>query len=463
MLRRILALAPLLGLLIIPTKVLGQTQQPWLADRRYGEGPGILSGNLEIHPGVALEAGYDSNFFQAAGDDPSPLLSEPITPVVRIRVTPSLSLRTLGPERRSFDNPDAAPPKANFQLGAALRVDKLSALEGPDTGPANETHVEGDLGAQVEIGPREPFGAALGASYSRFVNPSNDPDTQSTGLNRNRYGGNLDLIWRPGGGTLSWSAGYHGNVLQFDNPEHRLDRAEHGFRTRGRYRFLPRTALLYEGEIGLVTQLHQDSRQGNAAPISSQLGINGLVTTRISALLLGGVKAMFFEPTDAGSLDDFDGFIGRGELTWFFGPAAEGSEGPEDRGVSHLRFGVQRDVLPGGVGNFYQLNRGFLELGMMAGGVVVVTARTGFSIVVHATPRDDNGQPLSSGGEVTEQRPEAGLYAEYRVLPSVAVLGNIEFTASQPNNYIVVDSATFLQDNLKFSRFSALAGVRWFL
>jgi hypothetical protein len=221
---------------------------------------------------------------------------------------------------------------------------------------------------------------------------------------------------------------------------------------------------LYEGQVGFVSQLHSDSRLADAAPISSQLGINGLVTTRFSALLMGGFKAMFFEPTVSGSIDDFDGVIGRGEATWYIGSAAPDIEGPEDRGLSHIRLGVQRDVLPGGIGNFYELNRAFLEFTMSAAGVVVVTAKGGYSLVVHAAPRDAAGQPLATtGGTVIENRIDAGLYAEYRVLPTVALLGNLEFTASQPDNYIVVDTTRFLQDNLKYSRVTALVGARWFL
>jgi len=43
------------------------TAQPdspqWLKDRRYNEGIGVRAGDLEIHPGIAGEAGYDSNWF----------------------------------------------------------------------------------------------------------------------------------------------------------------------------------------------------------------------------------------------------------------------------------------------------------------------------------------------------------------------------------------------------------------
>jgi phage tail protein X len=462
MLRQIAALAVLASATLVPRTAPGQTQ-PWLADRRYGEGAGVLSGNLELHPGIAAELGYDSNFFQAAGPDPNPLLDEPVYSAARLRVTPSLSLRTLGPERRAADGPEAAAPKANFALGAALRLDKLFALDGPEDGPANATLFGGDVGAEVDVGPSEPLGAAIGAAFSRVAHPTSDPGVVG-GLDHNRYGGHIDFRWRPGGGVLSWSLGYAGLVTQFDDTRLRLDRAEHGLRTRGRYRFLPRTALLYEGELGVVQQLHPGSRLANAAPISSQLGLNGLVTTRLAVLVMGGFKAMFFDPTESGSFDDFDGAIGRGELTWFLGASPEDMSGPEDRGLSHLRLGVQRDVAPGGIGNYYETNRGFIGLTWSAGGVFVLNAKAGYALIVHATPRDDAGQPLTTGGgQIVEQRPDAGLYAEYRILPTVALLGNLEYSASQPDNYVIVDTMTLVQDNLKYSRFTALFGGRWFL
>ena len=43
--------------------------QAWLEDRAYAEGMGIKAGEWELHPGVAGEFGYDSNFFQRAGVD----------------------------------------------------------------------------------------------------------------------------------------------------------------------------------------------------------------------------------------------------------------------------------------------------------------------------------------------------------------------------------------------------------
>lgn len=84
--------------------------QPWIKDRKYAEGIGYRTGNLEIHPGVSAELGYDSNYFLRADDE------DPVISVMRLRVTPSLSLSTLGPQRREGGGD---PPKLNFQIGRA--------------------------------------------------------------------------------------------------------------------------------------------------------------------------------------------------------------------------------------------------------------------------------------------------------------------------------------------------------
>src|SRR5258708_2429517 len=63
-------------------------QQPWLSDRSSGEGIGIRVGNLELHPGIAGELGYDSNYFLRAPSE------DPLAAYV-LRVTPSISLSTL--------------------------------------------------------------------------------------------------------------------------------------------------------------------------------------------------------------------------------------------------------------------------------------------------------------------------------------------------------------------------------
>src|SRR5450432_1570913 len=93
-------------------------QQPWLADRRYGEGIGVRVGDLELHPGVSAEAGYDSNYFlRAPSEDP--------LAAYRLRITPSLSLSTLGPQRSAGGTP--TPPPIIFRGTAYASYSQLIA------------------------------------------------------------------------------------------------------------------------------------------------------------------------------------------------------------------------------------------------------------------------------------------------------------------------------------------------
>src|SRR5262245_32760751 len=57
--------------------------QLWLKDRRYTEGPGVRVGDFEVHPGIAAEFGYDSNYFRGSDDVAT-------ASALRLRITPSI-------------------------------------------------------------------------------------------------------------------------------------------------------------------------------------------------------------------------------------------------------------------------------------------------------------------------------------------------------------------------------------
>jgi len=88
----------LCGLVALPAVVSAQ-EQAWLKDRQYSEGPGYQVGDFELHPGVALELGYDSNYLRQTSDADGAL---------RFLLTPSLSFSTLGAQRGA-SSPSALP------------------------------------------------------------------------------------------------------------------------------------------------------------------------------------------------------------------------------------------------------------------------------------------------------------------------------------------------------------------
>ncbi|MCL2448364.1 MAG: hypothetical protein FWD17_05405, partial [Polyangiaceae bacterium] len=92
-----------------------QSDSPvWLKDRRYNEGIGIRTGDLELHPGVAAEGGYDSNWLLRSSQ--SGVQNTPVVESIPIRITPSFYLSTLGLQRREADS-GALPPALAFRAG----------------------------------------------------------------------------------------------------------------------------------------------------------------------------------------------------------------------------------------------------------------------------------------------------------------------------------------------------------
>src|SRR4051795_3214671 len=83
----------LIAALTVALSPMTAAAQAWVSNPDFSEGIGIRAGNFELHPGVGAEFGYDSNYFRAAE-------SEHPVDALKLRVTPSLSIRTLGSDRR---------------------------------------------------------------------------------------------------------------------------------------------------------------------------------------------------------------------------------------------------------------------------------------------------------------------------------------------------------------------------
>src|SRR4051794_41003643 len=98
--------------------------QVWLRDRRYSEGSGVRAGDLEIHPGLAGEFGYDSNYFLLANKG-----GEKPIDALRFRLTPSLSLSTISQQRREADSGAPELPKVAFRAGVAATYNEFIATK----------------------------------------------------------------------------------------------------------------------------------------------------------------------------------------------------------------------------------------------------------------------------------------------------------------------------------------------
>lgn len=415
--------------------------QTWLYDRRYGEGIGVRMGNLELHPGIAGEVGYDTNYFQRAH-------SEGVIDAYRLRLTPSLSLSTLGPQRSGSSDPGAI----SFRGTAYAAYNELIAADSQYSDEvADERHVALGTRLNLSILPEKPWGSDLRAQYARVAEPSNAPGDdfafdRGTGL----VGG--DLVWRPGGGLLDWRLGYDFIFNYFEADTYGpLNNYQHRIKTEGRWRFLPRTALLYQGSYTLVRYTH-DASPANGEILAALVGARGLVTRSVGLLGMVGWGATFYD----GVPEDADTLLARAEVAYYFvaGQAAA-EEGAPGTGPSALALGYDRSINNSYLSSFYRRDRIYAHLSYFFGGVMLVSAEGGLSLI-HFPP----------GGQVNaldQRRWDVRLYAEYRLSDVVGILGTVRYDRNASDTPTGAGGAPDPGDDLDYSRWQAFLGVRAFL
>ena len=425
-------------------------QQPWLADRRYGEGIGLRSGNFEFHPSISAEFGYDSNYFQRAETEP------PIEDAFRLRVTPSLTLSTLTERRLGSE---AAKAEQDFTMNAGVFA-AYNELFGSDF-VSEQRHVDVGAGMGVNIAPQKRFGGDIYADYLRQGEPSNLADTNAA-FDRGTLRGGAGVSWRPGGGLFEWRLGYEAAYNYFeDEPYTNLDNINHRILTRGRWRFLPRSALLYDARYTMVRYLDGTSPQPDGDIVEARVGFNGLVTARLAILGLVGWTSTFYEEQGTTTpAEDYDGYVAQVEAKYFIQQG--GGTDSADVGISSIAAGFIRDFSNSYLGAFYVRDRGYMQLNYFLGGVFVASLEGGFARYSYPSISADQGS-------FEQSRIDARLFGEYRFSDIVGLNTTILYDQAIGGDNILVaadNPATpadeTVTDDLEYQRFQAYIGMRVF-
>jgi hypothetical protein len=446
--------------LIVATLPLRAHAQVWTSDTRYAEGIGIRAGNLELHPSLGGEFGYDSNFFQRSGNTnggQSP--QEEVIDIWRLRITPSFSVSSLSGARAA----GSPPPTLHFSAAAHLAYNQIIAVDS-ENDEANGARF--GIGADMKLAlfPKRPVGIDLFAAYVRAFEPTNDPD-EDRDWTRDTVRAGGDLIWRPGGGLFEWSAGYNVMFNWFEaQPFQLYNNVQNQIRTRGRWRFLPRTALLYEGSYTFLSYTNPTS-QNDGDSINSRIGIRGLVTNRLALLGLVGWAASFYENTDVNGqvfqARQYDSVVGQAEARWFLqsAPSEESLTAPV--GLSSIALGYTRQFSNSYYGSFYQRDRGYGQFGLFLGGAVVGSLEAGVSRIAYPEVTLSTQQVES----FSQLRFDARLFAEYRFIDTVGVNTTLRYDLCDSPAVPVSSTPGGVQqtDDLSFTRWQAYIGLRWFM
>jgi hypothetical protein len=428
--------------------------QPWLKDRRYGEGIGIRTGNLELHPGIAAELGYDSNYFQRA-DEENPIST------VRVRGTGSLSLNTLGTQRRLEGGP-GEPPKVNFNAGLFLTGNLLFPAEDDEEDIVkDQQNVSTGVNFVLDILPQRPWGFDMYGDFVRTAEPSN-VGSADVAFDRDSLRLGAGVNWRPGGGLFEARLGYELNYHFFESDAfNNFNNVQHYLKARNRWRFLPRTAVLYDGEIGFIGYTDATDLQHDAQTVKSRIGINGLITHHFALLAMGGWAASFYEGRGPVPARNYDGPVAQAELKWFILPQPELQPDQATVGLSSIALGYIRDYSNSYLADFYRRDRGYANFSYFFAGMFLVSLEGGYSRLTHGTSFFPSGNVRKAS--FGEDRLDATLFAEYRPSDIVGINTTLRYQASLNDETIPLDEANpGVVDNLQFKRYEAWIGARLF-
>lgn len=442
--------------------------RPWLADRSYGEGIGIRTGDLELHPGVSAELGYDSNYFQRSGDTAPEYLWDRAgtSSAMRFRLTPSLTLSTLSPQRKLGDaSGSAPPPQFNFSAGLFASYNELIGVTGNEKF-GQQRHIDGGANVLLDILPQRPFGADVAADFVRIVAPSNDP-ALTNAWNRDVFHAAAGVTWRPGGGLFDWRLGYDFRYNYFEAASFRhYDNVRHAVNTRGRWKFYPRTALIYDAQASWIDYMSSEPPRNGGQIIQSRLGLNGLVTNQFSLLAMAGWAATYFDGQRIAVPKNLNTVVGQAELKWFILPQPKLQPGGATVGLSSLALGYLRDFNQSYLADYYQRDRVYTSVSYFVGGRYLIDLQAGYSRISHPSHfrvgvSQTGDTPIPAIGE---NRIDAQLFGEYRTSDTIGINLTLRYDGSISRTVVEVPTAdATYYDNLAFSRVSAWLGVRWFM
>jgi len=431
--------------------------QVWLSDRALAEGRGIRAGNFELHPGIGAEFGFDSNtFYRSSSDAAGRSLSSPSA--LRLRITPSFSVSTLGSQRLQNSESAASQPTVNFRAGLGLGIHLFFSPDGTEN-VSTLNGVDGRASIRADFFPGRTWQFSIGDEYQRQIQAGAEvllSDRSTTSPTRNFNTASVELAYAPGRGTFEFRLGYNFIANIFDNPGNlsdgrnysSLNYLSHEITTRIRWRFLPKTAIVFDASVTPTGYLGSGGATWytglfDSTPVRARIGLNGLLTEKIALLAVAGYQATFFS---AG--DNADTVIGQLELRWLISDAA------------NFRVGFQRDLQNSFIGNFVTRNRGYLAYQHSFNRRFMLSLDGSVGYQEYGYAAQNSGARLTGvtgsdavTGRFSSVRVEGTVYGEYRFTDIFGM--NLTFRASSN----ITDAALGL-NRLDFTRFEAFLGVR---
>lgn len=434
--------------------------QGWLADRARAEGPGFRLGDFELHPGLGLEVGWDSNLYVTDGSGTAPLVDTGI-----LRATAHLLVATRGQQRRQEGeggggsggagngSNGAAQPSVAFRGGLSGSFYHFFADEG-------RTNVELDANLALQILPGRPFSIDVTNNFGRLVRPftpatAADPTNLSWARIRNDAG--LRLNFATTGDVVRVTAGYNfqldyfeGQLFQYGN------NFRHNITLTEQFRFLPQTAIVHDTQLSFLdffeAGLGAPTAVNDGVLLRTRVGLNGAITNNFSVLGTVGYASGFFASVTPGYDNEYESVVMHVGARWNISPSM------------NLAFGYERDFQPSFVGNFFRTDRGYANYQVLIERVLLLGLDASFGFYEFgAIVRSDGG---IAGSSLTrgDFRLIGGLFGEYRFTDWLGVNATVRYTGNFTDYRYLVDAGggTSFFEPGEFNKVEMWAGVRAF-
>ncbi len=436
----VLAAVILLGTARAEAQVGGDIGSPqWLSDRQRAEGRGVRLGDFELHPGIGAEGGWVSNV----------LLSDPAKASGVLRVAPHLYLSTLGAERLEGERPTVA-----FRAGASGTLKHYFATNlGTDMGVGED--------ARLVLSPSRVFSAEVFDEYQRTIDPFQEASGPTVGpiklsaFDRDRLGVGTRLQLSTPGGLFKTGVGYRFDIDHFESKTLSGSRNQtHTISADTSWEFLPKTALVWNGDVKLHRYLNASAAQMptststgdlggdryNSTQLDSKIGLNGALTQKVALTAAVGYGAGFFRNDN-----DYESVIAQVEARWRMQETALWA------------LGYDRQFNSAFQGNFVRMDRLKTRLEVLMSGAFLLAAKVEFTF---ATFGKDSNANL---GNRHDKYLLTNLSGEYRFLDWLAATAEIGYIQNFTNFEYPAPTMGGTPIKASYNQFSAWLGLRAFL
>lgn len=428
-----------------------EAQAAWLAPRR-AEGPGFAVGDFELHPGLGLEVGYDSNLYYTS-DDGRPIVGRSYSDSAILRATAHLLFGPRGDQRSEEGESGGGGGEGSSEQRVVTFRGGLSGSFYHFFNDDSRTNMELDAQLALGILPGRPFSINITEDFGRSIRPFAENTDPGASYARIQNNAGLQLNFATTGEVLKIAVGYQFGLNFFEDSLFQFGNSfQHTLTLSETFRFLPQTALVHDTTFAVTDYYNPagalDPLVLDGYRVRTRVGINGAFTPEFSVLAMVGYTAGFFESPARMFDQEYESIAVQLEARW------------QIERNARLSFGYDRDFQPSFIGNWYSRDRGYAAFQYLIGGSFMLGIDASVSYYQFGVIESAGGGMLGTTPTREDIRLIGSLFGEYRFTDWLGVNATFTYTGNFTDYQYTLPTAG--TDPAQFNKFSVWLGVRVF-